>query len=162
MCLLVQKFRVTWHEVVKNNFEKTRIYDCKNYHSEESNPFLRIRSVQQREHIFVENDNRKNFCWYHELYNHAIWGVHGGAEGFWWLRKLKNIHHFHEKPTFLKLHGWRSRGAHGGAQKWRGEWVGEFSHTWWGDGGALQTPVSQFVAKKMGFLNLGIWSKFNQ
>ena len=47
-------------------------------------------------------------------------------------------------------------GAHGGAQKWRGEWVGEFSHTWWGDGGALQTPVSQFVAKKMGFLNLGI------
>ena len=23
-------------------------------------------------------------------------------------------------------------------------------------GGALQTPVSQFVAKKMGFLNLGI------
>ena len=47
-------------------------------------------------------------------------------------------------------------GAHGGAQKWRGEWVGEFSHTWWGDGGALQTPVSQFVAKKMRFLNLGI------
>lgn len=31
-------------------------------HSEECNAFLRVRSVQQREHIFVENDNRKNFC----------------------------------------------------------------------------------------------------
>ena len=62
---------------------------------------------------------------------------------------------------FMKTHifeatGGRLMGAHAGAQKWRGEWVGEFSHTWWGDGGALQTPVSQFVAKKMGFLNLGI------
>ena len=44
-------------------------------------------------------------------------GAHGGAEGFWWLRKLKNIHHFHEKPTFLKLQGGRSRwGAWWGAK----------------------------------------------
>ena len=43
-------------------------------HSEECNAFLRIRSVQQREHIFVENDNRKSLSLYHELCNYAIWG----------------------------------------------------------------------------------------
>ena len=45
---------------------------CK--HSEESDPFLRIRSVQQREHIFVENDNRKSLSLHHELCNYVMWG----------------------------------------------------------------------------------------
>ena len=43
-------------------------------HSEESNSFLRIRSVQHREHIFMENDNRKSLSLYRELYIHVIWG----------------------------------------------------------------------------------------
>ena len=43
-------------------------------HSEEYNAFLRIRSVQQREHIFAENDNIKNFSSYRELCNYVIWG----------------------------------------------------------------------------------------
>ena len=38
------------------------------------NAFLRIRSVQQREHIFVENDNRKSLSLHHELCNYVIWG----------------------------------------------------------------------------------------
>jgi len=40
-------------------------------------------------------------------------------------------------------------GAHGEAQKWWGEWGGNFSHTWGGDGGALKPPVSPFVAEKI-------------
>ena len=48
----------------------------------------------------------------------------------------------------MKLQGGDQSGAHGGEQKWWGEWVGEFWHTWWGDGGAPKTPVSQFAAKK--------------
>ena len=43
-------------------------------HSEESNSFLRIKSVQHREHIFMENDNRKSLSLYHELCNYVIWG----------------------------------------------------------------------------------------
>ena len=61
---------------VKNN-------TTRDHHSEESNSFLRIRSVQHREHIFMENDNRKSLSLYHELCNYVIWGAHGGgAEGF--------------------------------------------------------------------------------
>ena len=52
-----------------------------NIHSEESNPFLRIRSVQQREHIFVENDNRKSLSLHHELCNYVIWRGRMGGGG---------------------------------------------------------------------------------
>ena len=52
----------------KNTFIVNRM------HSEEHNAFLRIRSVQQKEHIFVENDNRKKLSSYHELCNYVIWG----------------------------------------------------------------------------------------
>ena len=78
---------------------------------------------------------------------------------------------FMKNPHFWSCRGGDQGGAHGGAQKWRGEWVGEFSHTWWGDKGALQTPVSQLVAPPpsappwCGIQNFEIWHvniKWNQ
>ena len=48
-------------------------------HSEGPNVFLRIRFVQRREHISMENDNRKSLSLYRELCIYVIWGGSWGG-----------------------------------------------------------------------------------
>ena len=89
-------------------------------------------------------------------------GAHGGAETFWWPMKVSDIPQFRENPHFYSYRRGDQGGACGGAQKWRGEWRGDFWCTWRGARGALIRPTKHFVAKKMWCLKLNSWSRFNE
>ena len=77
---------------------------------------------------------------------------HGGAFALYWPMKLMDLPQFWKKDTFSRLHEGRSWG--GG---WGGvEMGGDFWHTWGGAGGAFQSHVKHFLAKKWRFFEMDV------
>ena len=92
----------------------------------------------------MRNDNRKSLSPYRELFDHGTWGGAWGGDYLLEAQKVEGYFQFWRKTHIFKATG----GAHGGAQKWRGEWVGKFSHTWWGDGGGASDTYETICSEK--------------
>ena len=68
---------------------------------------------------------------YRELFNRATWGGAWGGGSLVTAMEVEGYSSFSWKTHIFEA----TEGAHGGAQKWWGEWGGEFSHTWGAMGG---------------------------
>ena len=79
-------------------------------------------------------------------YGGAHGGAHGGAEAFYGCRKLSDILDLHQKPTFLKLQGGRSRRGEWRGAQMAGRMAGRFfaymEGRWRGAGGACEAIFS--------------------
>ena len=72
----------------------------------------------------MKNDNRKSLSLYRELFNRATWGGAWGGGSLVTAMEVEGYSSFSWKTHIFEATEGASMGAHGGAQKWWGEWGG--------------------------------------
>ena len=105
----------------------------------------------------MNNDNRNIFSPDLELFNGGSWGGVWGGVRFILAHEAHGFTPILEKDTFSRLHEGRSwGGVWGGVEMGGADGGGDFWHTWGGTGGAFQSHVNHFLAKKWRFFEMDV------